>query len=80
MIFYGASHLTFIKIIILYPDVLDLGFLKKIINMPEKLFLLSQMSSNPSCKTFPCPSHIEISSRAESCFGELSYRNVLSLS
>lgn len=79
MIFNGASHLTFIKIIILYPDILDLGSLKKVIDMPEECFLLSQMPSDPSCKTFPCPSHVEIGSREESCFGELPRGNLLPL-
>ena len=80
MIFYSASHLTFIKIIILYPDIFDLGSLKEVIYMPEKFFLLSQMSSDPSCKTALCPSHIEINSRPESYIGELPYRNLLPLS
>jgi hypothetical protein len=53
---------AFIERVRLYPDIDDFGFPEEIIDMPEKSFVLSQMTLQPLLKAAPRSPHIKIGS------------------
>jgi len=61
----NKSSSTLIEKFAFHPDFLNLGFLEKIVNMPEGFFLLTQVAFYSTLKTTSGSSYIKIDSLAE---------------
>ena len=59
-VLYPGSGKAFAEIILPDPNAFDFRFLQQVIDVPESLFLASEVPSEPGSESFPGPSDIQI--------------------